>query len=140
MKKIAGIILLVLLLGTGVCFAEPDIPNLVGTWAVQSEGAYISKGSEPGTWSHFQDGTNAISAEFIVTKQQGRVFYGTFTSKRNTENVIGVIGWDNKSAYFVDQDGFTDATLVNKDKMTCIYRHVGEKDSIVAAAILTRKK
>ena len=139
-KKIFGVLLLVILLSTGVCFAEPDIPNLVGTWTVQSEGAYLSKGSEPGTWSHFREGANSITAEFIVTKQQGRVFYGTFTSKHNTENVIGVIGWDNKTAYFVDQDGFTDATLVNKDKMTCIYRHVGEKDSVVAAAIVTRKK
>jgi type IV secretory pathway VirB9-like protein len=107
---------------------------------VQSEGAYLSKGSEPGTWTHFQDGINFVTAEFVVTKQQGRVFYATFTSKRTTENVVGVIGWDNKSAYFVDHDGFTDATIVNKDKMTCIYRHVGEKDSVVAAAIVTRKK
>jgi len=139
-KKIFGVLLLAILLSTGVCFAEPEIPNLVGTWAVQSEGAYLSKGSEPGTWTHFQDGINSVTAEFVVTKQQGRVFYGTFTSKRATENVVGVIGWDNKSAYFVDHDGFTDATIVNKDKMTCIYRHVGEKDSVVAAAVLTRKK
>lgn len=140
MKKIFGVLLLAILLSTGVCFAEPEIPNLVGTWAVQSEGAYLSKGSEPGTWTHFQDGINSVTAEFVVTKQQGRVFYGTFTSKRTTENVVGVIGWDNKSAYFVDHDGFTDAIIVNKDKMTCIYRHVGEKDSVVAAAIVTRKK
>ena len=140
MKKIFGVLLLAILLSTGVCFAEPEIPNLVGTWAVQSEGAYLRKGSEPGTWAHFQDGINSVTAEFVVTKQQGRVFYGTFTSKRTTENVVGVIGWDNKSAYFVDHDGFTDATIVNKDKMTCIYRHVGEKDSVVAAAVLTRKK
>lgn len=140
MKKVLGVLLLAILLSTGVCFAAPEIPNLVGTWAVQSEGAYLSKGSEPGTWTHFQDGTNSITAEFVVTKQQGRVFYGTFTSKRTTENVIGVIGWDSKSVYFVDHDGFTDATIVNKDKMTCIYRHVGEKDSVVAAAVLTRKK
>ena len=140
MKKIIGVLLLVFLLGTGVCFAEPDIPNLVGTWAVQSEGAYLSKGNEPGTWSHFRDDVTTLTAELVVTKQQGRVFYGTFTSKHATEELAGVIGWDNKTAYFVDQDGFTDATLVNKDKMTCIYRHVGGKDSVVAAAILTRKK
>jgi hypothetical protein len=140
MKKIIGVLLLVFLLGTGVCFAEPDIPNLVGTWAVQSEGAYLSKGSEPGTWSHYREGANTLTAELVVTKQQGRVFYGTFTSKNATENLAGVIGWDNKTFYLVDQDGFTDGTIVNSNKMTCIYRHVGDKDSIVAAAIVTRKK
>ena len=140
MKKIIGVLLLMLLLGTGVCFAEPDIPNLVGTWVVQSEGAYLSKGNEPGTWSHFRDGATTLTAEFIVTKQQGRVFYGTFTSKHATEEVVGVIGWDNKSFYSVDQDGFTDGTIVNSNRINCIYRHVGDKDSVVAAAIMARKK
>ena len=140
MKKIFGVLLLVILLSTGVCFAEPNIPNLVGTWAVQSEGAFLSKGGAPGTWTHFREGANSITAELIVTKQEGRVFYGTFTSKNATENLAGVIGWDNKSFYLVDQDGFTDGTIVNNNKLTCIYRHVGAKDSIVAAAIVTRKK
>lgn len=140
MKRIFGVLLLVILLSTGVCFAESDIPNLVGTWAVQSEGAFVSKGEAPGTWTHFREGANSITAELIVTKQQGRVFYGTFTSKNATENLAGVIGWDNKSFYLVDQDGFTDGTIVNNNKMTCIYRHVGDKDSVVAAAIVTRKK
>jgi len=140
MKKIIGVLLLGFLLGTGVCFAESEIPNLVGTWAVQSEGAYLSKGSEPGTWSHYREGANTLTAELVVTKQQGRVLYGTFTSKHATEELAGVIGWDNKSFYLVDQDGFTDGTIVNSNKMTCIYRHVGDKDSVVAAAIMTRKK
>jgi hypothetical protein len=139
-KKIFGVLLLVILLSTGVCFAEAEIPNLVGTWTVQSEGAYLSKGSETGTWTHYREGANTLAAELVVTKQQGRVFYGTFTSKHVTEAVAGVIGWDNKSFYLVDQDGFTDGTIVNNNKMTCVYRHVGEKDSIVAAGLLTRKK
>ena len=67
-------------------------------------------------------------------------FYATITSKNASENAVAVIGWDNKTVYFADQDGFTDATLVSKDKMTYIYRHVGEKDSVVAAGIMTRKK
>jgi len=140
-KKIIGVLLLAFLLGTGVCFAESEIPNLVGTWAVQSEGAYLSKGSEPGTWSHWREGGDTtLTAEFIVTKQQGRVFYGTFTSKHAAENIAGVIGWDNKTFYLVDQDGFTDGTIVNNNKLTCIYRHVGEKDSVIAAGMMTRKK
>ena len=54
--------------------------------------------------------------------------------------MAAVIGWDNKTIYFVDEDGFTDATIVNKDKITCIYRHVGDKDAVVAAGVWTRKK
>lgn len=140
MKKIVGVLLLVFLLGTGVCFAEPEIPNLVGTWEVQSEAGLITKGSEAGTWTHHRQEFSTLTAELVVTKQQGRVLYATFTSKHATEQMAGVIGWDNKTVYFVDADGFTDASIVSKDKIACIYRHVGDKDSVVAAGIWTRKK
>ena len=139
-KKFFGVLLLVILLSTGVCFAEPEIPNLVGTWAVQSEAGLITKGSEPGTWTHHRQEFSTLTAELVVTKQQGRVLYATFTSQHATEKMAGVIGWDNKTVYFVDADGFTDANIVSKDKITCVYRHVGEKDSVVAAGVWTRKK
>ena len=54
--------------------------------------------------------------------------------------MAGVIGWDNKTLYLVDMDGFTDATLVSPDQITCIYRHVGAKDAVVAAGVWTRVK
>ena len=140
MKKIIGVLLLVFFLGTGVCFAESEIPNLVGTWEVQSEAAFITKGNEAGTWTHHRQEISTLVAELVVTKQQGRLLYATFTSKYSTEKMAAVIGWDNKTIYFVDEDGFTDATIVSKDKITCIYRHVGDKDSVVAAGVWTRKK
>ena len=140
MKKIIGVLLLVFFLGTGVCFAEAEIPNLVGTWTIQSEGAFISKGEAPGTWSHFREGFNTLTAELVVTKQQGKVLYATFKSKHATEDMAAVIGWDNKSVYFVDQDGFLDAAIMNKDKITYTYRHAGDKDSVAAVGTMTRKK
>ena len=141
MKKMFCCALLsMLLLGTGVCFAEPAIPNLVGTWAVQSEAGFLAKGGEPGAWTHHKQEFSTLVAELVVTKQQGRVLYATFTSQLATENMVAVIGWDNKTVYFVDQDGFTDATIVNNDKITCIYRHVGPNDSVAAAGTWTRQK
>lgn len=140
MKKIVGVLLLVFLLGTGVCFAESEIPNLVGTWEVKSEAGFITKGSEAGNWTHHRQEISTLTAELVVTKQQGRILYATFTSQYATEKMAAVIGWDNKTIYFVDEDGFTDATIVNKDKITCIYRHVGVKDAVVAAGVWTRKK
>ena len=141
MKKIVlCLTLLVFLLGTGVCAAAENLPNLVGTWAVKSEAALLSKGGQPGDWTHHRDALSSLSAELVITKQQGRVFYATFTSKLASENMAGVIGWDNKTLYLVDMDGFTDATLVSPDKITCIYRHVGDKDAVVAAGVWTRVK
>ena len=133
-------VLLLFLLGTGVCSASESVPNLVGTWAVKSEAALLTKGNSPGEWTHHQTPLSTLTAEIVFTKQQGRVFYATFTSKLATENMAGVIGWDNKTLYLVDMDGFTDATIVTPDKITCIYRHVGAKDAVVAAGVWTRVK
>jgi len=141
MKKIfLAVTLVTLLFGTGICSAAPDIPNLVGTWTVQSEAGFLAKNDEVGTWTHHNQEFSTLSAELVVTKQQGRVVYATFTSKMATESMVAVIGWDNKTIYFVDHDGFTDATIINNDKITCIYRHVGKNDSVAAAGIWTRKK
>jgi hypothetical protein len=81
-----------------------------------------------------------LTAELVITKQEGRVLYGIFTSSLATENMAGVIGWDNKTLYLVDMDGFTDATIVSPDKITSIYRHVGDKDAVAAAGVWTRVK
>ena len=140
MKRTIGILLVVFLFGTGVCFAEAEIPNLLGTWEVQSEAGVIFKESTAGTWTHHRQEYSRLTAELVVTKQEGRVVYATFTSKLAAEKMTGVIGWDNKTIYFVDADGFTDATLVSNDKITCIYRHVGDKDAVAAAGVWTRKK
>lgn len=141
MKKIVlCLTLLVFLFASGVCFAEEKIPNLVGTWAVKSEAALLTKGGPPGDWTHHRDALSNLTAQMIINKQEGRVIYGTFVSSLAMENIAGVIGWDNKTLYLVDMDGFTDATIVSPDKITSIYRHVGDKDAVAAAGIWTRVK
>lgn len=142
MKKIVVCLaLLLFLLGFGVCSAaEEKIPNLIGTWAVKSEAALLTKGGPPGDWTHHRGVLSNLTAELVITKQEGRVLYGTFTSSLATENMAGVIGWDNKTLYLVDMDGFTDATIVSPDKITSIYRHVGDKDAVAAAGVWTRVK
>jgi len=140
-KMLLCLTLLVFVFGTGVCFAEAAIPNLVGTWNVKSEAALLTKeGNAPGEWTHHTNEFSILNAELTITRQQGRVVYGTFKSKMATENMAGVIGWDNKTLYMVDQDGYTDATIVSKDKITSVYRHVGAKDAVVAAGVWTRVK
>lgn len=140
MKKLISALSLMLIFGTGVCFAEPEIPNLVGTWTVQAEGTVLPKSSVPWELTHYKGDFSAISADIVVSQQQGRIFHGTFKSLKAIENIIGVIGWDNKSIYIVDQDGFIDGVIVNNDKISYIYRHVSPNDSVVAAGTCIRKK
>lgn len=140
MKKTGSITLLAVLLGVGICVAESGIPNLTGTWLVKAEGGVISKGSSPGAKTHHSGEFSSLAAEVTVTKQQGRVLHGTFKSLKATECFVAVIGNDNKSFYYADEDGLTDGKIVNKDRLEVVYRHVSSADTVVAVGTWTRKK
>ncbi len=141
MKKITvSAILLVVLFGLGICFADSGIPNLVGTWATQAEGAVLLKGGAHGAKTHHRGDFSTLKGEVVVTKQQGRVLHGTFKSSQATEKFVAVIAMDNKSFYLVDEDGFMEGQISNKDQITMIYRHSSPTDTVVAVGTWTRKK
>ena len=141
MKKIViSFTLLVFLLGTGICLADSGIPNLVGTWTVQAEGAVLLKGGTHGAKTHHRGEFSTLKAEAVVTKQQGRVMHGIFKSPRATEKFVAVIAEDNKSFYYADEDGFMEGNMVNKDTMNVIYRHVTANDTVIGVGTWTRKK
>jgi hypothetical protein len=141
MKRIAiSVILLVVLSGTGICYADPGIPNLVGTWTVQSEGAVLLKGAAHGAKTHHRGEFSTLKAEWVVTKQQGRVLHGIFKSPRANENFVAVIALDNKSIYQADEDGFMEGQISDNNKINIIYRHSTAADTVVAVGTATRKK
>lgn len=141
MKRLSvGFIILAFLVGASLCFAESGIPNLVGTWSTKAEGGVITKGGALNTKTHHSGEFSTLSGEAVVTKQQGRVLHGTFTSPKATESFIAVIGMDNKSFFLADEDGFMEGQIVNKDKINIVYRHVTPADTVVAMGTWTRKK
>jgi hypothetical protein len=141
MKKIMiSFTLLAFLSGMAICFAESNIPNLVGTWTVQAEGGVILKGAAHGAKTHHRGEFSILKAEWVVTKQQGRVLHGLFTSPRATEKFVAVIAEDNKSLYQADEDGFLEGQISGNDKISIIYRHSTAADTVVAVGTMTRKK
>ena len=137
---VTGFALLVCMLTACLCFADSGVPNMLGKWTVKSEAAFMSKGKTPGTWTHHTQPASPLVAEAVFTKQEGRLLYGTFTSAKATEQFIAVIGLDNKTIYYADQDGFMDARLVDNDTLQVVYRHVSSSDSVVALGVWKRKK
>jgi len=141
MKKVTiSIVVLAVVFNLGICFADSDIPNLVGTWTTEAQGGVILKGASHGAKTHHRGEFSAIKGEWIVTKQQGRVLHGAFKSPRATEKFVAVIAMDNKSLYHADEDGFLEGQIVNKDQINIIYRHSTAKDSVVAVGTCIRKK
>ena len=139
-KMMLVVVVLAFWMGTGLCFAETGIPNLVGTWAIEAEGGVITRNEVVGPKTHHSGDFSKITAELVVTKQQGRVFHGTFGSKKGSKALVGVIGMDNKTIFSSDEDGFAEGKIVNKNKINCIYRHSTAHDSVVAVSVWTRKK
>jgi len=95
-----------------VCLADSDIPNLVGTWVLKSEGGVLLKEKEPGPKTLHKGAFSTLNAEAVVTKQQGRIIHGTVKSDKATKNFIGAIGTDNKTIYYADEDGFLEGKLI----------------------------
>jgi hypothetical protein len=124
----------------GICYAASDIPNLVGTWNTQAEGAVILKGADHGAKTHHRGDFSTLKGEWIVTKQQGRVLHGTFKSPKATEKFVAVISMDSKSLFQADEDGFLEGQIVNKDQINIIYRHSSATDTVVAVGTMMRKK
>ena len=141
MKRTALMIaILFILVMTGICFAESTVPNLVGTWIVNAEGGVLVKGSSPTSKTHHSGEFSTLTAEAVITKQQGRLLHGTFKSQKAAEGFIAVIGLDNKSFYYADEDGTMEGRIINKNKMEVIYRHVTPSDTVVGIGTWTRKK
>ncbi len=141
MKKLACLSMLLLLVGfSSLCFADSVIPNLVGTWIVKAEGGVLLKGSEPGAITHHKGEFSSLEAEAVITKQQGRVLHGTFKSPKATENFIAVIGHDNETLYYADQDGFLEGFIEDNDTIEIVYRHISQNDIVVGVGTWTRKK
>ena len=132
--------LLITLLGVSVCLADSNIPDLVGTWTIKSEGGVLIKGNEAGPKTHHSSAFSTLNAEAVVTKQQGRILHGTFKSGKATENFIAAIGPDNKTIYYADEDGLLEGKIIDKDTIESIYRHVTPADAVVAVGVWTRKK
>lgn len=140
-KRIISITIVVFMAVTGMCFAESGIPDLVGTWAVKAEGGVINKsGADGNKTTHHSADFDSIAAEAVIVKQQGRVLHGKFTSAKATESFIAVIGMDNNSFFFADEDGFLEGKMVGKNKINVVYRHVTANDIVVGVGTWTRKK
>ena len=142
MKKSVCIVslLIVTLFCVSVCLADSDIPNLVGTWTLKSEGGVLLKGTESGPKTLHTGPFSTLNGEAVITKQQGRTIHGSVKSPKATKNFVGAIGHDNKIMYYAGHDGFLEGKLIDKDTMEIIYRHVTPADAVVAVGLWTRKK
>ncbi|MES2120589.1 MAG: hypothetical protein V4513_08450 [Pseudomonadota bacterium] len=141
MRKTLAALGLVLALtgGAATAVAQEAAPDLRGTWTGTSEsivrGAPMHHGPSQGN----APGLDNVAFTMTISGQDGRRFWGTFSSKLNQEPIIGVVANDGKSFVMRDTDGLTTGTIVDANTMDMVYSHVG-KSAVVSALRVTRKK
>ena len=126
-------------LPTSQVTTQPAIPNLVGTWNVNSQGAVIQKSGTTGEWTHYSGQYSTLVAQAVVTDQKDRVIHGTFKAPLGKdESFIGVIGMDNKSFSYADQDGTAEGQIVSNGLINMVYLQVTANDTVIAVGTWTR--
>jgi hypothetical protein len=97
-----------------------DFPNLVGTWKGDSESIVLPGGNEHHPGKAKGPRMSNVPFTLVVEKQDGRRFYGTFSSRQHSEPVIAVIS-RNGAIYMVDDDGYTIGTMISPSKIELCY-------------------
>ena len=120
-------------------FAQSAFPDLRGTWKGQSE-SIVS-----GTANPHQDGTpgspprySSAPFTFVIDKQDGRRFSGTFSSPRRTESAIGVIS-ETGAIYFVDSDGYAFTHLLAPDRLESCYLQLSPTGRVASCTEFTKQ-
>lgn len=133
---------LVALVASSSGFAQSHIPNLKGVWVMKSNAVVHEKKDEMQPERHVDVRKGFTEVEFVFTidKQEGFRFSGKKSSDKRKEDISGVIGFDNKSIYMVDDDGMMLCRLVAPDKMEQIYLHVTPHRSVAARGMMERKR
>lgn len=122
--------------------AQSDFPDLRGTWTGTDYGVRHYRSPELRAQTHHKAQTLFPEIPFTlkIEKQEGFRFSGTKSSEHWSETISGVIGFDNKTVYMADDNGFVFCRLVSPDKMEQTYLHITPEHSVAARGILVRKK
>ena len=117
----------------------PPVPNLVGRWTVTGQGAVLCKVEASRCKTHHHGDFSDLEATVEITRQQGRLMHGVFRSKYASEKFVATIGYDNRSFYLVDEDGFAEGRILDGRRLQVVYRHSTDLDAVVDLSTWTRR-
>jgi hypothetical protein len=97
-----------------------DFPNLVGTWKGDSESIVLPAGNAHHPGKAKGPRMSNVPFTMVVEKQDGRRFYGTFSSRQHSEPIIAVIS-RNGAIYLIDDDGYTIGNMISLNRLELCY-------------------
>ncbi|MBX3541027.1 MAG: hypothetical protein KF735_25520 [Chelatococcus sp.] len=123
-----------------------NVLDLKGTWN-PSQGAHIVDGPS----RHHESGMSALPGQdnlkrhnskfvFRIEGQDGRTFWGTLSSEKVSETLIGALSVDGKQFVMADKDGTFRGSVVDTNTLDYCYSHVTPADIAVACGLLVRER
>lgn len=115
------------------------VPNLVGRWTVTGKGAVLCKVEASRCKTHHHGDFSDLEATVEITRQQGRLMHGVYRSKFASERFVATLGFDNRSFFLVDEDGFAEGRLIDGRRLEVVYRHSTDLDAVIDLSTWTRR-
>lgn len=112
--------------------------DLIGNWTGSNEGVTFSNITSSQNFTFREMGERTWT--FIIEEQRGASFTGKKISSANPlpEKVLGIIGFDNKTIWMVDEDGYYWGEIISPIKMQLLHQETRNGEMKVFRGIFSR--
>ncbi len=144
MRKLAWIMTLAVLAAAPAALSAPAaadtaMPEVRGTWKGESHSIVLGAGPHHPDAKTAEPRFTTVPFTLVIDKQDGRRFFGTFSSSQHSETVIAVVSRGG-TIFMADDDGYNVGTMLAPDRMELCYLHSSSAKRIASCTELTRQK
>jgi hypothetical protein len=140
MKRILVISALICTATAWTAASGQDYPNLIDTWIGTTETIIAGE-----TNHHRHDGPGldteprmvSVPLSIVINQQTGRRFSGSVHSDLAAERIVGAITSAGRILW-VDEDGYTEAVLLDEDTMEVCYLLVQPTVQLASCVVVAR--
>ena len=144
MRKLAWIMTLAALAAAPAALAAPAaadtaMPEMRGTWKGDSHSIVMGAGPHHPGAKKSEPRFTTVPFTLVIDKQDGRRFFGIFSSSKHRETIIAVVSRGG-TIFMADDDGHNVGTMLAPDRMELCYLHSSSAKRIASCTELTRQK
>ncbi len=140
MRNVAWIVTLAALAAAPAALfaADAQMPEMRGTWKGESHTVALGGGPHHPDTKSDEPRFTSVPFTLVVDKQDGRRFFGTFSSAQHSETVVAVVSRAG-SIFMADDDGYSAGTMLAPDRMEICYIHSSSATRIASCTELVRQ-
>jgi hypothetical protein len=143
MRRNARLAVALLLVGPTSGHAA-DLPNLVGSWKVETPVVFTGNGAHhptdaPQTGGSGQPHLRDFTGTFTVVGQEGDRFWGTLETPYYKEDLIGVLTGEEGRFLMVDSDGFHQGRVLGPGEIRYCYQQNSPELRVAGCGKMTKQ-